>query len=90
MAFLRYPKFPRLPGMTGEQQRVLEEWAGALIGELELRDQQANFGPANKDPYQLTTVSIQRTYDVSSATTATTAAVLGTLLYDLTTAGRLS
>lgn len=90
MPYVRYPKPPRIPEFNPEQQRVFEEFVGAFITELETRDKETNFGTANREPYILTTVSIQRSFDVSSATTAQIAAVLGTLLYDLKRSGRLA
>lgn len=88
--FVRYPHFPRVPGLTPTAQRVLEEWGGAMIAELELRDKSANFGPANASPYILANVSILRNFDAGSATLAEVRAVLGTLLYDLQSSGRIA
>jgi hypothetical protein len=90
MVFIRYPRPPRIPGFTPEQQRVFEEFIGAFITELEGRDKSALFGPANKDTYFISNVSIQRNFDVSAATLADTKAVLGTLFYDLKRSGRLA
>jgi len=90
MAVIRYPQFPRIPGVQPEVQRAFEEWGSALISELEARDNVTLFGAANATPYILVSVSVQRTLNVQTANVSTVAAVLGTLINDFISHGDLT
>lgn len=91
MSILRYPHFPRVPGINTVQQRTLEEWAAGLISELESRDNATVFGSANADPYVMTNVSVQRSMNAATVSTVNAVAqVLGTLISDLKAHGNLA
>tara|TARA_R110000782_G_scaffold62919_1_gene129107 strand:- start:103 stop:390 length:288 start_codon:yes stop_codon:yes gene_type:complete len=77
--FVRYPGAPRsaTPEMTAA-------WA-QLIRNLELRDNQSSIEAASQEPYVISNVSVNRTYDVSvgQISVSVVANALGTLLQDL-------
>jgi hypothetical protein len=56
-----------------------------LIRNLELRDNQSNIEAASQEPYVISNVSVNRTYDVSvgQISVSVVANALGTLLQDL-------
>jgi hypothetical protein len=73
--FVRYPGAPR--SATPEMQGAWSQ----LIRNLELRDNQS----ASQEPYVISNVSVNRTYDVSAGqiSVSVVANALGTLLQDL-------
>jgi hypothetical protein len=77
--FIRYPGAPRTE--TPEMQMAWSQ----LIRNLELRDNQSNIDAASQEPYVISNVSVNRTYDVSvgQISVSAVANALGTLLQDL-------
>ena len=77
--FVRYPGAPR--NATPEMQGAWSQ----LIRNLELRDNQSNIEAASQEPYVISNVSVNRTYDVSAGqiSVSVVANALGTLLQDL-------
>ena len=77
--FVRYPVAP-----ATESSEMKGTWA-QLIRNLELRDNQSNIEAASQEPYVLSNVSVNRTYDVNigEISVSVVANALGTLLQDL-------
>lgn len=91
MTVLRYPHFPRIPGLNPIQQRTLEEWAAGLIAELEARDNATVFGAANSSPYIMTNVSVERSLNCATVSTVhDLAQVVGTVISDFKAHGDLA
>lgn len=77
--FVRYPSAPLTS--TPEMKAAWSQ----LVRNLEQRDNQSNIQAASKEPYVLSNVSVNRTYDVSAGqiSVSVVANALGTLLQDL-------
>jgi len=77
--FVRYPSAPNTS--TPEMKAAWSQ----LIRNLEQRDNQSNIQAASQQPYVLSNVSVNRTYDVSAGqiSVSVVANALGTLLQDL-------
>lgn len=86
-----YPDLPQLKSINKDDLDTLKAWWGAFVNELHKRDSASFVGAANGRPfYNLTTVSINRDFDVSAATLAQTKVFLGTLASDLKNKGIIS
>ena len=86
-----YPSLPELVSLSPTDLDLLRNWWGNFVNELHKRDSGSFVGAANGRPfYNLTTVSINRDFDVSAATLAQTKVFLGTLATDLKNKGIIS
>lgn len=94
--FIRYPELPELPydlqddPRVREYHRLLREWWGAVINELEVRDRGTFYGAAGVSVYSLTSVSAIRDFNPGGGSDSYTANRLATLLYDLQQKGIIS
>jgi|TARA_R110000751_G_scaffold83262_1_gene167190 uncharacterized protein YfaP (DUF2135 family) len=80
LTFVRYPG----PPVNSSQTEMASVWS-QLIRTLEMRDSMSNLAGASQEPYIVSNVSVNRTYDVSAGqiSVSVVANALGTLLQDL-------